>query len=176
MFVVKNESPIVGATDQIASTEQLLFPFTNFTCRGSITRLIFVTSRLGNLSGVSSWPTFSLWHRQGGSYNEVRSIGPFHPDQITPVQPASRSVFDNRQVEVVQVSFSPPVPFEAGNILGLRQHPFNTSSSQYIRVLRQTRGYGLKLICEPSGCPAVSEYPNQEVPYIAIETGIAVRL
>lgn len=174
MFVVKYESPIVGATDQIGRIEQLLFPFTNFTCSGSITRLMFVASKpneIANLSMISSWPTFSLWHRQGDSYNEVSSIGPFHPDQITSVQPPSRSIFNDRQVEVVMVNFSSPVHFEAGNILGLRQHPFNTSSSRYIRVLRQRWGYGLKLICEPSGCPVDIEYPNQEVPYIAVETG-----
>ena len=193
MFIYDYRSPILAATDQIHPMEQLLFPFMHFTCSGSITRLMFVAnrSRESSQNVVTSWPVFSLWHHNDATsdnFLEVRSMGPLSPCQITSLQPASRSMRGNRQVEVVMINFTSPVSFVAGDILGLRQndtiqyqYQYNNSNtktgtfllSRSIRVLRQSGGgYGLALTCnewDSSGC-TVDTRVIQEVPYIAIET------
>ena len=87
-------SPILSVIDEIGSTEQLLFPFMNFTCSGSMTRLIFVAHRAhqlnpdGHQNNVTSWPVFSLWHHtlSGGDFMERQALGPMHPNQIVSIQ------------------------------------------------------------------------------------------
>ena len=189
--------PILSATDQIGPMEQLLFPFMNFTCGGGLTRLMFVASRQreSNQNLITSWPVFSLWHTESDDdYRSFRlSFSPLNPIEITSLQPPSRSSIDGKEVEVVMVNFAyaPPVRFVAGDVLGLRQynvyrpqneHWHNTSStgtfwpvvSNYsIKVLRQSRGYGLALTCDElyTSCPTESDVNIvQEMPYIAIET------
>lgn len=187
-------SPILSAIDQIGPTEQLLFPFMNFTCDGSLTRLMFVASRQRELNKnvIISWPMFFLWHSDEDNSNfQLISIGPSARNQITSLQPPSISSINGNEVEVVMVNFASPIRFVAGDILGLRQHNrpqtqylSNTSSTQNttleplvsdssIRVLRQSGGYGLALICDEwyqsHGCP-ISVRRVQEMPYIAIET------
>jgi hypothetical protein len=121
-------------------------------------------------------------------------MGPLIPNRIASLQPPSGSLIDGREVEVVVINFASPFRFVAGDILGLRQYyglqnehwQHNTSStstgttflplSDYssIKVLRQSGGYGLALICDEwqTWC---NEYPTemrklQEMPYIVIET------
>ena len=89
MFINGNDnghrSPILTAIDQIGPTEQLLFPFMNFTCSGGLTRLMFVANRHreSNQNLVTSWPMFSLWQTDEYYGNLQRSVGPVHPNQIT---------------------------------------------------------------------------------------------
>ena len=184
MFVYDHRSPIQGATSQILPTApQLLFPFMNFTCSGSITRLMFVASGLGDSSdGVINWswrPVFSLWHRMNDGDNFVKrsSMGIFNHDQPSN-QPARVT-----DVGLVEINFTTSISFEAGDILGLRQQfssHLQRSLPMNIGVLRQRGGYGLTLMCtssalEPSElCPDWEQIDNelllQQIPYIAIET------
>ena len=183
-------SPILSATDRISDpTKQLLFPFMNFTCDGSLTRLMFAASRQREPTQnfITSWPVFSLWHTDEDYRNFRLSINPLNPNKITSLQPPSRSSIDDREVEVAMINFASPIRFVAGDILGLRQHDrpqnehrHNTSStgtlwpvvSDYsIKVLRQSGGYGLALTCDEfyTSCP-IDINGAQEMPYIAIET------
>ena len=184
MFIYDHRSPIDAAKDQIHPMQQLYFPFMNFTCDGSITRLMFV-ARNRSRDVVTAWPTFSLWEDDGIIFREViNSMGPLPPSQITSLQPPSRSSVGDKQVEVVVINFTVPVSFVAGNLLGLRQtqgydwqHSTNTGTFMpqisSIRVLRQNGG-GLVMICDEwnsvVGECVGSMREVQEMPYIAIET------
>ena len=139
-------SPILSAIDVIGPTEQLLFPFMNFTCSGSMTRLIFVARRAHQLNpdshqnNATSWPVFSLWHHTGDYFMERQPLGPMHPNQIVSIQPASRSMSgDSQEVfEVFMIDFMPPIQFEPGYILGLRQYSMSAQPNQCNRQgLRQ---------------------------------------
>ena len=139
-------SPILSAIDVIGPTEQLLFPFMNFTCSGSMTRLIFVARRAHQLNpdshqnNATSWPVFSLWHLTGDDFMERQPLGPMHPNQIVSIQPASRSMSgDSQEVfEVFMIDFMPPIQFEPGYILGLRQYSMSAQPNQCNRQgLRQ---------------------------------------
>ena len=148
-----NRSPILSAIDEIGPTEQLLFPLMNFTCSGSMTRLILVAHRSrahqlnpnSRQSNVTSWPVFSLWRHTGGNFIKRQALGPMHPDQIVSVQPASRSMSGDSQVvfEVLMIDFMPPIQFEPDYVLGLRQYySMSAQPNQYsIRALRQREGY-----------------------------------
>ena len=189
MYVYDHRSPIDAATGSTidGSTQQLLFPFMNFTCNGSITRLMFVARKINIIARESSpknavrtltsWPMFSLWHRESDSHfrktNNIRD-----PLQITTLQPPGRVLIDDGEVGVVVINFTVPVVFEAGNILGLRQDtgislPNDLLVSYSIKVLGQRRGYSLAQICGQwvtfSGECAVTA-SDQAMPYIAIET------
>ena len=175
-------SPILAATDPFANDppDQLLFPFMNFTCSGSITRLIFVARRyheVNNDNNVASWPVFSLWHNMSGDVMHIQHLGPMHPNQIASIQPASTFMTDNSQEEVFMINFSSPIPFENGYILGLRQYR-NASSHQsdsYIKVLRLSGGYGLTFRiynCSSQYMPRRCLTKHQEVPYIAVDTSM----
>ena len=188
MFINGNDngyrSPILSAIDEIGPTEQLLFPFMNFTCSGSMTRLIFVARRTHQLNpdrhqnNATSWPVFSLWHHTGGDFIERQPLGPMHPNQIVSVQPASRSMSgDSQEVfEVLMINFVPPIQFQPGYILGLRQYSMSAQPNQYnITALRQIGGYGLTLSCgDYMRCPTnnIIGSGRQEIPYIAIETSM----
>ena len=192
MFINGNDddytSPILSATDLIGPTDRLLFPFMNFTCNGSLTRLMFVANRYreSNRNLVTSWPVFSLWRidEDYGNFQQSTSIG---PDQITLLEPPSRSLIDDSEVDVVVINFTSPIRFVAGDILGLRQHnrPQNISSTgtfwpvvsdNSIKVLRQSGGYGLTLTCGDlyTSCPTDIN-GVQEMPYIAIETSKSLK-
>ena len=124
----------------ILPTEQLLFPFMNFTCRGMITKLSFIARRgsqelnnnIMSQNNITSWSMFSLWHCVGHSNNFtlVKHLGPLHPNQIISTQPGSRSITDERQEELFMINFNPPIQFEPNYILGLRQNTTVTVSSQ----------------------------------------------
>ena len=204
MFIYDHRSPIDAATDQIpstinGSTQQLLFPFMNFTCNNNITRLMFVARKINNTHESSSEnavrilisrPIFSLWHREGdGHFRKTRNIN------IASFQPPSRVLNGDGEVGVVVINFTVPVMFEAGNILGLRQdtnnlrlpnhnnnNTLNTSIilpnlvSYSMTVLGQSGGYGLALTCGRTtlsgarGCEVTGGFHDQAMPYIAIET------
>ena len=177
-------SPILSTIDDIGPMEQLLFPFMNFTCSGSITRLIFVARKYHELNtgshqgSVASWPMFFLWHNMSGDFMPIQPLPqPRRPDQIS-----SDSADDSQlQEEVFAISFPSPIQFDNGYALGLRQYlMINTSSNQpdsYIKVLRQSGGYGLTLRINncssqsmPCSCRCCTEC--QEMPYIAVETSM----
>ena len=176
MFVYDHRSPIQAATSQILPTApQLLFPFMNFTCSGSITRLMFVASGLSDLSDdvISQTPVFSLWHRDGDNFWKRRSMGMFHSNQLTFNQAVAVT-----DVGLVEITFyTPSIRFQAGDILGLKQpqiiHKNNFSSNLLspvnIRLLRQRGGYGLTFMCTPSGLECLVWGREVQLPYIAIE-------
>ena len=181
MYVYNHRSPIDAATDPIrstidGSTQQLLFPFMNFTCNNSITRLMFVARKINithesgpenAVTTLTSWPMFSLWHHEGGShFRKMRNINNIQdPLQIATLQPPGRVLIGDGEVGAVVINFTVPVMFEAGNILGLRQNTnlrlqnhnkkntLNTSIilpnlvSYSMTVLGQSGGYGLALTC-----------------------------
>ena len=180
-------SPIHAATNQIDPTKQLLFPFMNFTCSGKLARLIFVARKTHHLQSpdrnqkvLTSWPVFSLWQNMSDTGEmEMQRLG---PDSIASIQPANiGSMTNDSQEQVFMINFMPPIQFERGYFLGLRQYySLNTSITQpnwyIIEVLRQRGGYGLKLtrFCgnaleRPSRCWALDHAEYQEVPYIAVE-------
>ena len=175
-------SPILAATSQISSTDQLLFTFMNFTCSGMITRLIFVARRSYELNNVTSWPVFSLWKNRSGNFIEMQR---FFPDQASSIQPAFESTTNDSQLEkVFMINIMPPIQFKSGYVLGLRQNSLSVTGTQphfynTIKVLRQSGGYGLTLICGdqyrlegPTRCPAVNVTKRKEMPYIAVETSM----
>ena len=179
MFINDYRSPIFSAIDDIGPMQQLLFPFMNFTCSGNITRLIFVARRAHQLNlaaaddsrqnNVTSWPMFSLWHNTGGNFMEMQPLGPMHPNQIVSVQPASRSMTGDSQEEVFMINIMPPIQFQPGYVLGLRQNSMKTQQNWHIKVLRQRGGYGLK--CDHQfNRPMCLEIGPQEMPYIAVKT------
>ena len=180
-------SPLSAATSDIGLMDQLLFPFMNFTCSGMITRLIFVAHRpyeLTSENNVASWPVFSLWKNRSGNFMEMQHS---FPDQATSIQPAFESTTSDSQLEeVFMINIMPPIHFESGYILGLRQNSLSATGTHdqtdlynTIQVLRQRGGYGLTLICgdqyRPEGsrrCPAVTVTNHKEMPYIAVETSM----
>ena len=87
---------------------------------------------------------------------------------------------DSQEVfEVFMIDFVPPIQFEPGYILGLRQYSMSAQPNQYsIRALRQIGGYGLTLSCDDyMRCPAsIIGSTHQEIPYIAIETSSYVNV
>ena len=110
MLIYDHRSPIQAATSQIHPTSaQLLFSFMNFTCSGSITRLMFVASAFGlGDSSDRQLPVFSLWHRYGDKFKQKRTT----IRVLTFDQPA--------RVQLVEINLTPPVWFTADDILGLR--------------------------------------------------------
>ena len=186
-----NGPPIPDPPQQLNLTRQLLFPFMNFSCNGTITNLAFVvTSDNDNVLSLTSWPYFSLWYyHHEGYFKEWNHnvIGP--TDSISfMIQPhmieVNRPLIFNLRVRNVR--------FRDGDILGVRMHQrdnrgqFNPRkrSVQYhntVKVLKQTGGYGQTLVCnhQNSGrCREPNEISDkiQEIPYIAIETSKAYNI
>ena len=171
--------------------DQLIFPFMNFTCNGTISSLMFI-ARLSEgiscpFSGASfetllSWPHFYLWHYNSidWHFHGMCSVGPSRPDQLF-----CRHILNtNRgyQIGLIEMVLPTPVQVQAGDILGLRQQ--NTSVApqfqEYatVSVIRQKKGYGLTFICRKysSQCsdPRARQVPpnqmnreNQQMPFIA---------
>ena len=166
------------------SGRQLLFPFMNFTCSGTITRLAFLgwlseSSEQFNIASLTSWPYFSLWHqdRQYTSGYAFEEINPVIDDYDQLNISINRSIFSNQLVEVV---LTINTTFSQGDILGIRLQQHDQSISENginMAVLKQSEAYD-QIHCQvcgaeyydTGGCtdPAIE---NQEIPYIAIETG-----
>ena len=163
--------------------DQVIFPFINFTCTGTIRRLIFV-ARLERssyplwqtLSNFDAWPHFYLW-RHNSHYNDddhcfnnMCSIGPSSPDQLVCV-----ATNTDAQIGLIEMTLPTSVGFEEDDILGLQQQSNLRTPASTVSVLRHRRGYGLIVNC-PIGVPVCNEpkqinRENQQMPYIAIKTG-----
>ena len=175
-----NRYPIPTAPQQLnlSGSNQLLLTFMNFTCNGTITKLTYI----GQLRPsyyydytndeyyVTTWPYFSLWHRQfhGQRYyfEETHGIGPSNRSQLNITLVNINEV--NAFVEVTT-----NVTFKEGDILGVRMQQTITSGSFPITVLKQVGGYGLTRICDHQNaggqCSEMSD-EIQEMPYISVET------
>ena len=154
-----------------------LFPFMNFTCNGTITRLTF----LGWLSGPSEQfditsltlgPYFFLWRWRQHQYDEI-PIGPDYNNLLTGSLNISRINVTHR---VVEVTLTTNVMFSADDILGVlvaqRQGGLPAGNDIYSIDLLKSRGYGETPVCQSTHMHAQCDsYSLQEKPYIAIETG-----
>ena len=180
MFIYgDHRSPIDAATYQIHPTEQLLFPFMNFTCHSMITGLSFV-ARINDDSNrdqnsATSWPVFSVWHHDGNNVS-TQHLGPTHPNQMNSIQLPSRP--DGQMEMMFTINFAPPIQVDNGSFLGLRQYYFNTSSHDHqpnLYVLRQSGGYVLTLVCDDhygSNDCLMDGTGCQEVPYVTVDTSM----
>ena len=170
-----NGPPIPDPPQQLdlSSGRQLLLPFMNFTCDGTITRLTFFgwlnseSSESFNVTRLTSWPYFSLWHQfyEHRGYEKVCEIGPEHSDLL---------MGSMRLNHLVEVTLTTNVMINEGNILGVRlQSGSPISNGIDITVLKDSRGYGKTLVCDAyeqsTRVRCSTEF--QEKLYISIETG-----
>ena len=208
--VVNNATSFVSNGQTLISSiltphSYLLFPFMNFTCNSTITRLMFVARLSNNWEtqlrfdtsyNISKWPQFFLWRRNNDHfYDMYYNIGPFSHNQLLNLhvqapETESMGTSTDNQIGLIEVNLTAPVEFKEGDILGLRirmeQHvestespasPTQRSVNQVITVLGQRRGYGLTLFCNQNGWPCNEpsqvnvHREDQQMPYIAIETG-----
>ena len=198
MFIPHGQ-PLMSSTSTIAQSyygfSQLIFPFMNFTCRGNITRLMFLArlerSEYSTLSTQAPieviWPRFYLWwhsilsgnqHR----YYDMRSIGPVSPDHLVCIDVLDTPSGDY-QVGLIEMRLATSgITFEEGDVLGLQQNgSVITPTQSTVSVLRQRRGYGLTFNCSRGAYHECNEpVPDQvnrecyqQMPYIAVETGMA---
>ena len=154
-FVNGPPVPASPPTLNLSRDRQLLFPFMNFTCNGTITRLTFLgwlsdSSGAGQvdnniiITGLTLGPYFSLWHPQYDMY-AFEEINQIEVDQKS--ISISRSTLNNQLVEATLMT---NVVFSQGDVLGIRlQQYYGTSirSGISMKVLKQSRGYGTTLDC-----------------------------
>ena len=178
-----NGLPIPDPQQHLNLSRQLLLPFMNFTCNGTLRSLEFVaTSDCNNAVNLMSWPYFSLWHHRGGYFEERSHIGP----SINPLSVGSSLMMNRPFIATLTQEIS----FRDGDILGVQLHqqgrshpgPIPHTRSVFkdgtIKVLKQIGGYGLTQVCDCQNDGRCCE-PNetsekiQEIPYIAIETSKA---
>ena len=138
------------------------------------------------------WPHFYLWRRthshnnRNYNYHDMHSIGTVHSivcHNVDVLDTPSRDY----QVGLIEMRLATSgITFEEGDALGLQQQTTQsvitpTQSSVHVSVLRQKRGYGLTFHCsrgayhecnEPVPDQVNREY-YQQMPYIAVETGMA---
>ena len=165
-------------TLNLVSGRQLLFPFMNFTCNGTITRLTFL-GWLGESGGrqqsdittrLTLWPHFSLWRPRQDQYPE-------ETEQIGPESPRQYRINATYQLAMVEVTIN--TRFYANDILGvtlLDRGDSTTESGISMAILTESRDYGKTLYCyytdrgqrEHISC---NEDSSRERPYIAIEIG-----
>ena len=164
---------------ELSSGREVLFPFMNFTCNsGTITRLMFLWWQNGpvNADRLTSWPYFSLWHplHYDGGFMEVSGIGPYQLMGSLDVMLNRNNHYD----QLVEVTLTGNIPFNNGDILGVRlqQSPDSSASNGIsMTVLEQSEDHNQTLACwrniyTPDLCYTQSS-SFQENPYIAIETG-----
>ena len=161
----------------------LLFPFMNFTCDGTITRLMFIARLISNSRIhhfdpmlLSTWPQFFLWRDHG---NDIHTIGPSERSQIQTT--GTESTYTNTVDEIgrFEIDLAPsPVPFREGDILGLHMnHTFMIRIGNHAKltVLGHRKGYGLRLSCNQDHvCTDPGQARREDIqfmPYIAVETG-----
>ena len=188
IFINSPPTPLPEPTQQPGSTtfsRQLLLPFMNFTCNGTLVRLIFVANKHlqyydhnagGNVEKLTlaSWPCFSLWrhHRREGYFEKMHDIGPFDPNQLTVFRAETTGV-----ARLVEVNLT--ATFKEGDVLGValggqqssaHGDPVSTiTPSNDLKLLKEAEGYGRTLVCNNTRCSEHSVM-NQEMPYIAVET------
>jgi hypothetical protein len=150
----------------------------NFTCGGTIRRLTFLgwlsesTERF-DITRLTSWPHFSLWHpRHHPYFEEMQQIGPSYYD----LQTDSLRLNANHQLVEVTFNLTMNITFSADDILGVTLTQRNGStvgSGINMTVVKESRGYGKTLVCYPNSrsTHACFEDSFRERPYIAIETG-----
>lgn len=150
--VVNNASFILcdqPSTSCVSNTILLtqLFPFMNFTCNSTITRLTFIAKRTTTIripyssktsrqlpqwtnelstSYVASWPRFSLWRHYNDSFYDMgNGIGPSDSNQLLVLQVTeidnmdSARLIHRTQIELTEVNLTEAVKFKEGDILGL---------------------------------------------------------
>lgn len=149
-----------------------LLPFMNFSCNGTITKLVFIGRFDPNdqsLTTATSWPYFSLWHRRSRPLDNMYSeeeeygiIGPSDPNQFT-------VTLKRNGMALIEVHPCTHAMFEDGDILGVRlmQSPGNPRHN--IEILKQAGGYGQIMNCHRDGyLPIQCSTTMQAIPYIAI--------
>ena len=150
----------------------VLFPFMNFTCNGTIQKLIFLSKPRCTMSAgpietnpVSSL-SFSLWHRH-----------PTVTDQYTVKRSTFINFTDNSTQDIrhIEVTFNKPdALFEEGDVIGVHSSDLNDGSLLYqvggssglLQVCSwdQSRQYGVNCLSP--------DWPDPRVrPYIAVQTG-----
>ena len=112
----------------------------NFICSGTITSLTFLgwlnkSNEQFNVSRLTSWPYFSLWHHRysncGEHYSEIAEIGPTDPDQL------NISML-NRDNVLVRIILNRSLTFNEGDILGVRLQERSTSITNGIAISVQS--------------------------------------
>jgi hypothetical protein len=178
-----NGPPIENPTQtplHLSSDSQLLFPFMNFTCSGTMTRLTFLgwlsdSSEQFNVTRLTSLPYFSLWRpRQDQYFEEAEQIG---SDSLTQLYRI------NATYQLVEVTLSTDIQFNPSDVLGVtsisqpRRSDSTFASGISMTILSESRDYDKTLRCDYIGhatgqsvCVQCSEALNSS-PYIAIETG-----
>ena len=154
-----NSPPIPNPSQQLdlSSSRQLLFPSMKFFCGGgTIRRFTFLgwlneSSEQLNVTRLTSWPHFSLWHRYNGQPPESRyQIGPEYHDQLI-----ENSNIINNQILVVEVNFTTGITFNQDDILGIRLQQCDPPISRNgidMTVLKRSGIYGQTLVCDINEC------------------------
>ena len=98
------------------SDEQLIFPDITFTCSGEVVKWI-MGGKWNNQVDRNSYPELQIWRPSGGTT--------YSKEQSTTIMPMSEE-----GDRVYEFPVEPPLPFQPGDILGVRQPDKDVSRLQ----------------------------------------------